>query len=418
MLSAFEAEILEEHAEQAASLWRLRDLAVRDSAYGLPELCELDDRLEAHVDGLRLGGDAGWEACRAQLEEAEGGEVFAAALLAVERWDLRGVARVIDVGGGAPDLARGIVSALGWTPLERVQRLLPGLLAGRCPPALQWLGIAASAAHRHDPGAPLGYAILSDHPRLRSRALRAAGELGRLDLLPEVRGSLTAEDDGARFWAAWTAALFGDTAAAQPLWAFATGGGPFAARAACMAMRRMDPGVAYSWLHALEGMAQDRRVPIAAAAALGDPAVVPWLVEQMRAPETARFAGWAMTMITGLDLEAEGLEAAPPEGSPSGPTEEPEDEDVSMDPDESLSWPDVDAVADWWQRNAGRFRRGTRHLLGQPMAPEWLEQVLRSGRQPAREGAALELAMRQRGRKVYEVRAPCRAQRPAPGYTV
>jgi len=140
MIASIEAEICEEHARQAAFLWLLRDSAARDAAYDLGELCELDERVEAHLDGLRLAGDAGWEACVALLAEPEGGEVFGAAVVAVERWDIRGVARVLDAFSDAPNLARGFVAALGWTPFDRVRGLLPGLLAGRCPPALHWLG--------------------------------------------------------------------------------------------------------------------------------------------------------------------------------------------------------------------------------------------------------------------------------------
>jgi uncharacterized protein (TIGR02270 family) len=181
-----EEEIYEEHARQAAFLWLLRDNAARDAAYDLADLAELDERLEAHLDGLRLAGDGGWEACKALLEDPEGGEVFGAAIVAVERWDLKGVARVLDTFGGVPDLGRGFVSALGWTPFEKVQHLLPGLLSGRCPPALQWLGISACAVHRKDPGPALGYAILSNDGPLTARALRAAGELGKVGLLNET----------------------------------------------------------------------------------------------------------------------------------------------------------------------------------------------------------------------------------------
>ena len=136
-----------------------------------------------------------------------------------------------------------------------------------------------------------------------------------------------------------------------------------------MAMRRMDPGVAYTWLYALAGAARDPRVPVAAAAALGDPAIVPWLLEGLRAPEAARLAGGALTRITGVDLVAEKLEAKAPDGFQAGPTEAPEDEDVSMDPDESLPWPEPDAVAGWWRAHAGEFKRGTRYLLGKPITP-------------------------------------------------
>jgi uncharacterized protein (TIGR02270 family) len=417
MIPTIEEEIYEEHARQAAFLWLLRDSAARDAAYDLAELAELDDRVEAHLDGLRLAGEGGWEACKALLAEPEGGEVFGAAVVAVDRWDLRGVARVLDAFGGAPDLARGFVAALGWTPWDRVRKLLPGLLAGRSPPPLQWLGISACTAHRQDPGPALGYALLSTDPRLKARALRAAGELARADLLPEVRADLRSDHEACRFWAAWSSALFGDPAAAQALWSFASGAGPFADRAACVAMRRMDPGVATTWLYSLAGAARDPRVPLSAAAALGDPAIVPWLLESMRAPEIARLAGGALAMITGLDLAAEKLAAKPPEGFEAGPTDDPNDEDVSMDPDESLPWPDVAAVGAWWRAHAGEYKRGTRYLLGKPMTPEWLEQVLRAGSQPARAAAALELSLRQAKRPLFEVRAPGFQQRRALGRT-
>ena len=417
MSSTLEAEIHEEHARQASFLWLLRDSATRDTAYDLAELTELDDRIEAHLDGLRLAGEGGWEACKALLEEPEGGEVFGAAVVAVDRWDLRGVARVLDAFAGAFNLARGFVAALGWTPFDRVKRLLPGLLSGRCSPALHWLGISACAAHRQDPGPALGYAIVANDTRLKARALRAAGELGRVDLLPEIRVELQAEDEACRFWASWTAALFGDPSAAQSLWGFASGAGSFAERAACMAMRRMDPSVAYTWLYSLAGSARDARVPFGAAAALGDPAIVPWLLEAMRAPETARLAGGALTMITGVDMVTEKLEGPAPEGFQAGPTDNPDDEDVSMDPDESLPWPDHAAVEKWWRGHAGELKRGTRHLLGKPMTPEWLDKVLKTGSQPARAAAALELSLRQPRRPVFEVRAPGFLQRRALGQT-
>ncbi len=410
-MATIEARICAEHASEAAFLWLLRDHAVRDVAYDLADLGELDDRLEAHLDGLRLAGDAGWEACRDLCTQAEGGEVFGAAVVAIDRWDLQGFARVLDVAGGAPDLARGLASALGWTPLARVQRLLPGLLAPRSSPALRWLGVTACAAHRHDPGPLLGYALAANDARVRARTLRAAGELGRTDLLPEVRSAMGDEDEACRFWAAWSAALFGEDTAARSLWDFAQRPGPFAERAATMAMRRMAPGVAYAWLYALASATGDSRIALAAAAALGDPALVPWLIESMRAPEAARLAGGAFTLITGVDLVAEKLSARPPEGFQSGPTDDPDDENVSMDPDESLPWPDVAALAVWWERRGGELGRGTRHLLGKPMTPAWLEQVLRRGSQPARAAAAAELSLRQPGRAVFEVRAPGYGQR-------
>ena len=56
--------VVEQHAEEAAFLWLLRDSAVHDPHYYLYDLAHLDDRTEAHIDGLRIAGDEGWEICK------------------------------------------------------------------------------------------------------------------------------------------------------------------------------------------------------------------------------------------------------------------------------------------------------------------------------------------------------------------
>jgi uncharacterized protein (TIGR02270 family) len=410
-VTTIEARVCQEHAQEASFLWLLRDRAVHDPAYDLADLSALDDRLAAHLDVLRIGGEAGWIACRDLLARAEGGEVFGAALIAIDRWNLRGLARVLDVGGSAPGLARGLASALGWTPFERVKQALPGLLSPRASPALTWIGITACAVHRQDPGAPLGYAIAGKNARVRARALRAAGELGRSDLLPEIQEALRDDDEACRFWAAWSATLLGEDRAARVLWDLARGPGPFAEPAAMMAMRRIDAATACGWVQALSGGAPSARPPIAAAAAVGDPALIPWLIDAMSTAPNARFAGGALTMITGVNLEQAKLTARPPEGFQAGPTDDPADENVAMDPDESLPWPDADAVAVWWRQHGNAYPRGTRHLLGRPMSSDWLAEVLRRGGQPARAAAAIELAVRAPGRPLFEVRAPGHWQR-------
>ena len=75
--------ILEQHAEDAAILWLQRDRAVDAPHFKRLLLGRLEERLEAHLDGLRVAGPAGWETARAALEAyREPGEVFAAAVLA------------------------------------------------------------------------------------------------------------------------------------------------------------------------------------------------------------------------------------------------------------------------------------------------------------------------------------------------
>ena len=46
--------IIEQHAEEAAFLWTTRDRAVHSPNYSLKDLSGLEERVEAHLDGLRV----------------------------------------------------------------------------------------------------------------------------------------------------------------------------------------------------------------------------------------------------------------------------------------------------------------------------------------------------------------------------
>src|ERR1035441_4053761 len=96
-------------------------------------------------------------------------------------------------------------------------------------------------------------------------------------------------------------------------------------------------------------------------------------------------------MITGVDIAFEDLDGEKPEGFEAGPTENPEDEDVEMDPDEHLAWPDPELIAKWWSQHQGQIQKGVRYLLGKPISVDWCQQVLRHGRQRQRAAAALAL---------------------------
>ena len=48
-------DILEEHAEEAAFIWVMRQGALRSWNYDLKDLAELEERLFAHLDGLLIG---------------------------------------------------------------------------------------------------------------------------------------------------------------------------------------------------------------------------------------------------------------------------------------------------------------------------------------------------------------------------
>ncbi|MCC6552278.1 MAG: TIGR02270 family protein [Polyangiaceae bacterium] len=407
--------VVDQHAREAAFLWLLRDGAVRAPHYDLADLEALDERVEANLDGLLGAGDAGWEACARGLAAPEGGEVFAATVVALERGDLRGVAAVIDAAGASPPLSRGLVSALGWVSFDTAARTIRALLAPRGPAALRRLGIAACAAHRRDPGPALPDALLDPDAALRARALRAVGELGRADLRADLRRALEDEDASCRQWAAWSGVMLGaeDRAPIRALWRNAAAGGPRAALSCVTAVLADDKETSAERLLELGAEPARARTVLAGVAALGDPALMPWVLERMAEPRLARAAGEAFSAITGADLRAEKLKGEPPKGFRSGPTDDPRDEDVAMDPDEDLLWPDPEATARAWERRRPAFRDGARYLLGLPVTAPWLDRILARGPQRRRAAAAIELALRAPERRLFEVRAPARRQRRA-----
>ncbi len=200
-------DIAAEHADEAPFLWFLRDLAVHAPHYDLDDLIELDERVDANLEGLRVADEFGWELAAAQLELQEPGEVFAAGVLALESRNAKRLDRVLAVAEEVPETTRGFVSALGWVTPKQLKGTGKTFLNGGSP-FLRRLGIAACALHRVDPGARLDSALTDDDGPLRARALRAAGELGRKDLLPLLGERAEAEEDpGCRFWAAWSAVL-------------------------------------------------------------------------------------------------------------------------------------------------------------------------------------------------------------------
>lgn len=394
-------DIVAEHADEAPFLWSLRDLAVSAPNYTLEDLAELDERIEAHLEGLRVGGPAGWEICVEQLAQEEPGEVFVAAVLALESRSLAQIDPVLRVAEEIPETTRGFISALGWVTPQQLRGTGKTFLNGGSP-FMRRLGIAACALHHVDPGPLLEKALSDEDLTLKACATRAAGQLGRIDLLPELRIQLRTEEDAAcGFWAAWSSVLLGErNSALMRLKLLATAETPFAARARQLVPRALDAGAAQAWL---KGLVQDPdwlHTVIGAIGARGDPHYLPWLIKQMENQEVARVAGEAFSMITGLDLALGNLEAEAPEEP-----ENPEDEDISLDPDEDLPWPAAGPVGDWWAANKERFQPGTRYLIGRPITTEHCRQVLATGYQRQRVAAALELALLEPGKPLFETRA-------------
>jgi uncharacterized protein (TIGR02270 family) len=172
-----------------------------------------------------------------------------------------------------------------------------------------------------------------------------------------------------------------------------------------MALRIIDLQQAKTWHRQLTKEPTQLRTAAIADGIIGDPDAVEYLIDLMNVPVIARVAGEAFSMITGVDLAYEHLSGEKPEGFEAGPTEDPEDENVAMDPDENLYWPVPELVAKWWNQHRAKFQADRRYFKGKEITIQSLREVLISGSQPERGAAALELALKEPTQPLFEVRA-------------
>ncbi|QSQ11042.1 TIGR02270 family protein [Myxococcus landrumensis] len=406
--------IIEQHATDAAFLWAQRQGVLNAPHYRLHDLAAFDDRLQANLDGLRIADDCGWEFCTERLsDEQEAGEVFAAAVLALEQGSPKRLEVPVSLVGDEPRLATGLTSALGWVPRATAHIAAQELL-GSVLPVWRQVAIATYAIHRLDPGRALADALEDKDPAVRARALRAVGELGRHDLVPELEAGLHEKSDLCRFWAAASAVLLGDQRnALEVLESFSTLPGPLQPRALQLSLRAGDTGRARKVVERLRDDSSQLRTAVQAAGICGDSTVLPWLLEQLENPHCSRVVAEAFSLVTGLDLESEGLTA---HGSPTGPSDEDdmEQEVLELDPDEHLPTPDPEKLRRWYRTHKDGFVKGSRSFLGVSPSIDGCANVWHSGTQRQRIAASLYLRLLDCTTTLNEWRAPAWRQQFGP----
>lgn len=410
------SSMIEQHAEEACFLILLHDHAVRAPHYDLDDLSKLDERIDAHLDGLRIAGSTGLEILLAQLGPHAVGETFASVLLAFEAADAKMLSRLSDHLRSASETERGYLMALGWLDWERISPWIERMFASP-EPLFHRLGLAACGMHRHDPGPTLLAELSHADPSVLARAARTAGELRRRDLLPAIRTHRQHEDAATRFWTNWATAQMGDAQALEPLRQFAGQPDQFQYRALCvlLAWQEREPSIA--WIRQLVQDPRDRRIGIQALGLLGDPVCVPWLIQQMSDLPYARVAGEAFSLITGADLALLDLELQDLPDFDAGPNDDPQDTNVAMDPDENLPWPDPQLITAWWQAHGGDFQAGVGYVLGQMQSEASFRQALAHGQQRQRIAAACGVARFRPNEVLFPTSAPAWRQQQLLGRT-
>ncbi len=337
-------DVMQEHLEELDFLWEAREASIYRWDFRPLHLGRLEERMEAHLDGLREGGGVAIELAQASLE----GETWT--LVAAAAWSLLVRADpitgpVVDlIANAAGEASLGVRHALRHSSpalwMEAAQRKLPG---GSDSAAVIW----ADALAFHRAAIPAGIIARlcgSGDPLIRRIAYSIRYRIGPPPTPPEIRIGVEDPDEVVRAWVLRAASRWGSKEVLSLAREAAKRGAASDAEAV-LVLGAWGGAQELEFLQEAVG-----RKPVAGAAlrgigALGDPRGVPALLEGLRQPELAEAAGEAFTSLTGEPL---GLVESTPGG-------------------EGTDIPDpVEAVA-FWEKERGRFRESTRYRWGKPV---------------------------------------------------
>jgi len=389
-------EIYEQFADETAFLWGIRSIDIEQPNNVKDDIYELENKIEAQLDGLMTSADLAWEICFDAFELEVPGIVFAATIVAFRSHDASKIQKAIEAGLNSDQSFKGLVSALGWLPEKFVHPWIKKFLSSK-DLNHKYLALACCSVRRDNPGEHLNRMLARDdckqHPKLYARALRLIGELRRQDLMPALNEAIESDDEDIKFWSNWSSILLGNIKSVENLEPYVFQTCSHQMQAINIAFRVLPIEQARVWISKLSNDKEQIRSIIKATGILGDPHAVNWLILKMRESSISRIAAESFYMITGFDLEENNLVSEVPSHMDLQDNDDTEDDDISLDEDENLPWPDYEKVSAFWMNNGNNFIAGHRYFLGQSINSALLEDKLVNASQRQRHAAAMELAL-------------------------
>lgn len=438
------------HAGDAAFYWQQHDGSAHSPLVGLPQLLEFDRLLDAHLDGLRVAGEPGWDIALAQLQRWQHApEVFVCAVLALEHGDpgsrLAAVWAVVEKNPNR--MLRGLISALAWVSSELGLGWCRHWLSDGTPVPLAVAAWRALAIRQRQPDQPalsghetmaaairlaLPKALASADVHLRTAACRLLPQWDESQLLPLLQDSeprvraeaaiglmdvLHRNTKAANTRMRLTAAQRQDlqSQAAGALWLVTHEASQHLTTLSGLprtqAQHRLMRWLCHLGLVAPMGHAGipklinllPPRLALWFVLHHGDGHYLSWVVQCMSDPElsreVSRLAGWVWSAMTGVSLNHRGL-ALPPRG----PAEAPRNTDIH---DPGLPEPNATAI----EQQGLTLPSHVVSLLGQTVSEAVLNQALWHAPQAVRWIANQRLGLL--GASPIDIRAHSRTQQNA-----
>ncbi len=349
-------DLLEEHFEELDFLWEQRERVIFAWDWMPRDLAELEDRAEAHRDGLRIGAGAAVEIARPFLAGQERSAATAAAFTLLDAGGSASL-EVLEASATAPAMARdGIRIALRHSDIRSVEDGLYDLGLGR-EPRSRALAADVLTFHRRPPPPEIERLLAEEDPMVRALAFGAAGRAGNILTACHVEAALGDSCHGVRASGLSASARCGVSELGALCRESAAGSHP------------IPEGVEF-----LGVVGTPRDVPllgrllwqpayaVAAARAIGDLGcldAIPALLEAMQAPPLAEAAAAAFTQITAIEV---------PHLRPAEPG--------SDDDDEPVTYRDAERAGATWKAARGRFAAGGRHHDGRDVSALGIVEAL------------------------------------------
>ncbi|WP_374512173.1 hypothetical protein [Niveibacterium sp.] len=351
----FIPELAQAHAEELAYLWHRRRTAIRSPALTIRDFGDLNERIEAHLEGLLVCGQSLHSIVGERLTLDDRDEVFAGALPLLRSGNVDATRSVLSSFAAATgERLEGLRDALGVAPLVHTEATLRAALSHGSSGHAAAAALALAAHRRLDSADPRLARLLYDPtPSVATQAWRAALQVdAAVNPIPRPYAAAIGHDDPALRAAALEAGIWRSE--------------PWAPNVIRKLAERGD-FLGLTWMSAVgEAAATQRMLPMmqgmpgptrcAIAARSGQPAAMQALLDWMSDadPATAASAGEAWTRLTGLDVEGERA---------SLPVDAEADE-VEREFAPEVRLPDAPKARQQWAANGSRWLAGTRWCRG------------------------------------------------------
>ena len=389
--------VLQQHLEEAAFYWLRREDAIWGPAFQPADVGQIDRLVKSHLNGINLAGPAAIAPMMKNLERWNShDEAFVATYVLLHQDSQESLSELERAIIKNPELGKGAAAAMFWAgpainkdTLKRwwdsqetslMRSVLPALIAY----SVQRKSIVARA-------------IEHESPSIRSRAIRAVGEWNLTDCRSLARSA--GEDNVAecRFEAAAALYLMEQVSPVERIRDVLQELEPPKKYRALMYWAAMSTDEVFiDWLEEALADKKQCRDGLLAIAFRGDPKGFLYITEFLNRERETKMAAYALSHITGLDLDEANLfkiatEKEEPETEenvqlpePSALGDDNSDDDPFID---GLLEPDIDKTMSWILANASEFKIGQR-ILGGRVISDTAKEIFDSGFQPQRWQAA------------------------------